>query len=176
MTSILILGSAASLPSDLAALGDWPGVVMAVNRSGAFHPGRIDHWVSLHPDQLAGFMAERTVRGLPFDGLTWCQRTHPGTAVDLTPHRLDHSGSSGLFAVRIALDVLKARRVVLAGMPMDDSPHFYDPAGRRSGPSFVCYRPVWRAAASNEFSGRVRSLSGWTANLLGRPDPAWLED
>jgi hypothetical protein len=113
-------------------------------------------------------------RGLPFEGLTWCQRLHPDTHVDVVPARLDQSGSSGLFAVRIALDVLKARRVVLAGMPMDDSPHVYD-AGRRSGPSFVPYRPEWRRAARDEFGGRVRSLSGWTADLLGRPDPEWLE-
>ncbi|MBY6265567.1 hypothetical protein EI613_27135 [Azospirillum sp. 412522] len=168
---VLILGAAATLPADLAALGNWSGPVMAVNRAGDFYPGRLDHWVSLHPEQLGGFMAER---GGDLSMTTWCQREDPATRVDVVPQAVPCSGSSGLFAVRIALGILKARRVVLAGMPMDGSPHFYD-AGRRSGPSFVPYRPEWRRAARDEFDGRVRSLSGWTADLLGRPDPAWLE-
>lgn len=171
---VLILGSAASLWWDLAELGDWPGSVMAVNRAGVSYPGRIDHWVSLHPEQLGGFMAERDGFGRAIDCTTWCQRGHPETRVDVVPQAICCSGSSGLYAVRIALRILKARRVVLAGMPMDDSPHFYDAVGRRSGPSFVPYRPEWRRAARDEFADRVRSLSGWTSGLLGRPDPAWL--
>lgn len=171
---VLILGAAASLWTDLAGLGDWPGAVMAVNRAGAFHAGRLDHWVSLHPDRLGGFMAERERAGRAIDCTTWCQRGDPETRVDVVPQALGCSGSSGLYAVRIALGILKAQRVVLAGMPMDGGPHFYD-TGRRSGPSFVPYRPEWRRAARDEFAGRVRSLSGWTADLLGRPDPDWLE-
>lgn len=172
---VLILGAAASLWSDLAALGDWSGPVMAVNRAGAFYPGRLDHWVSLHPEQFDGFIDERRTRGPLFDGLTWSLDAADGVRIDRVVTDLELSGSSGLFAVRIALHRLGHDRVVLAGMPMDDSPHFYD-AGRRSGPSFVPYRLEWRRVARDEFAGRVRSLSGWTADLLGRPDPAWLED
>ncbi len=171
--SVLILGSAASLWSDLADLDDWPGSVMAVNRAGIYL-GLIDHWVSLHPEQLGVFLAERERAGRAINCTTWCQRGHPGTRVDVVPQAICCSGSSGLYAVRIALGILQARCIVLAGMPMDDSPHFYDTAGRRSGPSFVPYRPEWRRAARDEFAGRVRSVSGWTADLLGRPDPAWL--
>jgi hypothetical protein len=181
MPAALILGSAASLWSDLQVLGPWPGLVIAVNRAGTFHPDRLDHWVSLHPEQLGGFMAEREAMLAGHDALraawgpftTWCQRPHDGTRVDRVEAAIPGTGSSGLFAVRIALARLGCERVVLAGVPIDNSPHFYD-GGLRSGPGFVPYRPEWRAAAEEEFGGRVRSLSGWTAELLGRPDPAWL--
>lgn len=171
---VLILGSAASLWADLVTLGPWSSVVMAVNRAGASYPGRLDHWVSLHPEQLGGFMAARAEIGGNIDCTTWCQRGDPTTRVDVVPQAMECSGSSGLYAVRIALGVLRAARVVLAGMPIDNSPHFYD-GERLIGPAFVPYRPEWRRAAQEEFADRVRSLSGWTAELLGRPDPTWLE-
>ncbi|KAA0592951.1 hypothetical protein J2848_005693 [Azospirillum lipoferum] len=103
---LLIVGSAASLWDDLAALGVWPGPVMAVNRAGAFHQGRLDHWVSLHPDQLGAFMAERVARGGDLSMTTWCQKEHAGVRVDRVEAALDRTGSSGLFAVRIALQRL----------------------------------------------------------------------
>lgn len=173
MVHALILGSGASLFEDLEALGPWDGLVIAVNRAGAVHAGGLDHWVSLHPDQLGAFMAERAAAGLPSAGATWSDRAHPGVRVDRVVTDLERTGSSGLFAVRLALHHLGAGRVVLAGMPIDNAPHFYD-GPRRSGPGFVPYRPFWRAAARSGFAGRVRSLSGWTAGLLGRPDAGWL--
>ncbi|WP_434619204.1 hypothetical protein [Azospirillum sp. B2RO_4] len=174
MKPLLILGSGAALSADVAALGDWPGPVMAVNRAGAFYPGRLDHWATLHPDRLGAFVDERRTRGLPFEGQTWSLDAADGVRIDRVVTDLELSGSSGLFAVRIALHRLGHKRVVLAGVPIDNGRHFYDGA-RRSGPGFVGYRLEWRRAARGEFDGRVRSLSGWTADLLGRPDPAWLE-
>lgn len=165
----LVLGAAASLWSDLDALGPWPDVVIAVNRAGVAYQGRLDHWVTLHPEFLAGWLTERG--GTP---VTWCQRAHAGAPVDIVPQRIPPHGSSGLFAVRIALRILGARRVVLAGMPIDDGPHFYDAGGVRSGPSFTGYRPEWIRAHRQEFGGRVRSLSGWTRMRLGAPDREWL--
>lgn len=174
MRPLLIIGSAACLWDDLTALGDWLGEIMAVNRAGAHHEGHLDHWVSLHPDQLGRFMAERAQRGGNLDCTTWSRSEADDVGIDHVVTDLEQSGSSGLFAVRIALQRLGHQRVVLAGIPMDNGPHFYD-GPRLSGPPFVPYRPTWRLAAKVEFHGRVRSLSGWTSELLGRPDPAWLE-
>jgi len=168
---LLILGSAACLFDDLAALGPFDGEVMAVNESGAFVGGAIDHWASLHPERFGGWLAERARRGGNTDCTTWSFTAAPG--VDRQEPKVERSGSSGLFAVRLALHVLGCPRVVLAGMPLDDSRHVTD-GPRRSGPSFVPYRPEWRQAARGEFEGRVRALSGWTAGVLGRPTVSWL--
>lgn len=170
----VILGSGASLQGDIAALGEWTGTVIAVNRAGIAYPGRIDHWVTLHPEMLEGFMEERAIAYGPSDFTTWSQRPHDDAQVDRVVTDIEPKGSSGLFAARIALRHLGCDRVVLAGIPIDDGPHFYDADGVRSGPAFRYYRPAWLRARRQEFSGRVRSLSGWTREILGSPDNEWL--
>lgn len=161
---LLVMGSGPTLFADLAALGPFDGDVLAVNRAGVVAPADLAHWVSLHPDHLAVFAAERAARGLPAAGALWTPDRHPS---------MPRSGSSSLFAVRLALGPLGYDRVVLAGVPMETEPgrpgHFYPEAF----PAAIAYRGIWRAARE-ELAGRVRSLSGWTRRTLGRPSPAWL--
>lgn len=83
------------------------------------------------------------------------------------------SGSSGLFAAQVALSEMGARGVVLCGVPLDsDRAHFFnrdpwtDAEVFRRG--FEAARPVIRET--------VRSMSGWTRDLLGAPDAQWLND
>ena len=160
----LILGAAATLFDDVAALrsivNPWPGIVIAVNRAGLAYWPKIDHWVTLHPEFLADWMLARNGPNRPETAVTWCQKDHPGARVDVLARSLPCTGSSGLFAARIALHILGCSHVVLAGMPIDDGAHFYDADGVRSGPTFSGYRPEWLKAQRNEFKGRVRSLSG----------------
>lgn len=171
MKRALILGAAACLWDDLKALGHWDGDVIVVNRAGIHYPGRIDHWVTLHPEMLGGWIEARAVAFGPGEFETWCQKE--GDEVDHVVTDIEPRGSSGLFAVRIAL-LLGYERVVLAGMPIDDRPHFYDADGKRSGPPFRYYMPDWLRARRREFNGRVRSISGWTGEILGMPDKEWL--
>jgi hypothetical protein len=174
----LILGAATGVFDDLAVLrsiiNPWPGPVIAVNRAGIGYTARIDHWVTLHPEFLADWLFQRNGPHHAETAVTWCQKYHDGARVDVLARSLPCTGSSGLFATRIALHILGCSRVVLAGMPIDDGPHFYDADGVRSGPTFSGYRPEWLRAQRNEFKGRVRSLSGWTAMRLGKPDAEWL--
>jgi hypothetical protein len=81
------------------------------------------------------------------------------------------SGSSGLFAVKAALEVLGADRVVLAGVPMStDQRHFNKGEPWAKG---APYLDAWRIALPF-IRDRVRSLSGFTRDLLGAPTPDWL--
>lgn len=172
MSAVLILGAAACLWDDLKALGHWDGDVMAVNRAGVHYSGQIAHWVTLHPEHLPEWIEARAVAFGPSEFTTWCQRE--GDDVDNAVTDIGPYGSSGLFAVRIALQRLGYQRVVLAGMPIDDGPHFYDAGGRRSGPTFEWYRPEWIKARHLEIRGRLRSLSGWTREKFGAPDREWM--
>jgi hypothetical protein len=81
------------------------------------------------------------------------------------------SGSSGLFACRVALS-LGFDRLVLCGIPLDRD------AGRIDG------KQVWNGASSFKqgfleamphLKDTARSMSGWTATHLGTPTPEWLE-
>lgn len=79
------------------------------------------------------------------------------------------NGSSGLYAVSVALE-MGATRVVVCGCPLDDRENAF--RGER-WTAFNRYRAGWTKRAE-ELRPRVRSMSGWTAELLGTPDARWL--
>lgn len=179
----LVLGSARELWADLAGLGPWATsvpVVLAVNDAGWIYQGRIDHWVTLHPEHLENWRRRRhvTVGGLPDDYQTWGPRNKRDAAVD---HYVGHwgPGSSSFFAVKIALEDLGCDRAVLAGVPM--APGAYaDPSAGSWGTEgwpldeVRIHREGWEHH-KDRLIGRVRSCSGWTRDLLGAPDVMFLQ-
>jgi hypothetical protein len=84
---------------------------------------------------------------------------------------MNASGSSGLFAVKVALEA-GAERVVLAGVPLVASArHVERPVGPwHERDSFV---DAWHIAEPH-IAGRVKSMSGWTREFLGSVTEDWL--
>jgi hypothetical protein len=82
---------------------------------------------------------------------------------------MDSSASSGGYAAKIALED-GFDRVVLAGVPMSEGHHF-----TRQTPWLQrdCFTKGFQKSIPY-FAGRVRSVSGWTQEMLGTPDPDWL--
>lgn len=160
----LVLGGAACVWDDLRALGPWDGIVVATNDAGVAYPYRIDHWASLHPEKLEHWQELRQALHGNRDYTTWSRRCPELVDRTLTGWT---SGSSGMFAVGVALE-LGAESVVCAGVPMDGSPHFFDEAGWQA---FEHHRTAWQARKGVMY-GRVFSMSGWTRELLG--SPPWL--
>ena len=152
----LILGSADCLQADMEALpklGPWDGLVIAVNESGVYYTGHIDYWVTMHGEKL-----------------DWWREMREGNA-DYRPWVAPAcDGSSGGATVLFALNDLGCERVVLAGMPMDTRPHLG--RGRPWTPADT-HRPWWLDQLP-QFKDYVRSLSGWTRELLGAPTLEWL--
>lgn len=181
----LVLGGACSVWDEVHELeglagGSWPGLVIATNDAGASYPGRLHHWVSLHPEKFHpgpewgdGWVAERGARGHPGGFVTWggMWRTgrHDGEYVDRVLPCLA-VGSSGFHAVMVALH-LGCDRVVMAGIPMDASPHFFDPQKPWDSP--LAHRQAWQDW-EGLLRGRVKSMRGWTQELLGTPSEGWL--
>lgn len=165
MTPWLIIGSAACVWDDLAAWGDRPARAIAVNRMIGAYKGRLWAGATLHPELAAEFRASRPGKWPLFapkeaSGVT---RIHP--------KRDQWNGTSVLYAVRIAL-AHGAERVAVAGAPLDEGPHFDHDGTLR--PHLTQYRLSW-SRYTDELGGRVRSLSGWTRDLLGHPlDGGWL--
>lgn len=162
MTDVfLVIGSAATVTADLAAWGDRPAQAIAVNRAIRSYPGDLWAGATLHPELAAEFARPGVRLFAPeaMEGVT-----------DLFPKRDMLNGTSALYAVRIALGH-GARRVVVAGCPLDGGAYCDDrPPMRRW---LNQYRTAWQYAR-RELAGRVWSLSGWTAGLLGTPDHHWL--
>lgn len=174
----LVLGGADCRMEDVATLealtGPWSGIVVAVNDAGADWPWTLHHWASLHPERFhvieygkGRWVDKRRANGHEPAGQLWGASRGAGEGVEFLKCRMP-GGSSGLYAVEVARHV-GATRIVLCGVPMDASVNPYHGATWRGHRD---HRPTWKQLAAE--LDDVRSMSGWTADLLGLPDPTWL--
>ena len=163
----VVLGGAAGAWEELAAASRIAPVrhIFAVNDAAMHYPGHLDAFVTLHPEKLSGWLGARRTAGLPEPGAVIAHRmdTHVTEAVEYKWPEQQSSGSSGLFATKIALE-RTALPVVLCGVPMDAArAHFFNDQPWTDVDQF---RAAWEQVKGR--LARVRSMSGWTAELLGR--------
>lgn len=167
--ALLIMGGAACVWADYARLRPWRGEIMAINDIGQFLPEIVRHWATLHPEYAAGWKQYRAGHclgeGLPV--AMHAPRHRPGVTQVWELGNLGET--SGLFACFVGL-MLGYDDITLAGVPADNSGHFFDPPWRQaSGTDPRMSFQVWSWARDEIFCGRVRSLSGNTAAWLGEP-------
>lgn len=165
---LFILGDGASLPDDVAAYGPHHrGQVMAINMSGLLVSRPIDHWVTNHPEL---FFAGRHLRRVLWndDGFV-CHSAKFDVNADLRWefHVGYEAHNSALTAVAAAV-ALGYDRIVIGGVPLDGSGHYYDP-GPRAYQSFENVRPSFARLADEGRLARVSAVSGWLADFLGKP-------
>ena len=183
----LVVGTGECVIDDLASfmlLPRMPFEIFIVNEAFKFMP-EWDHWCSLHPERMTGWRKAATALGrtltmrsthLPdLDADDWEAAMRKGDRVDFPHQRHDwrvsgvsSSGSSGLFATRLAIR-FGYDKVVLAGVPMNRSPHHGRTEPWEDSREFSV---AW-SAAERELHGKVRSGSGWTRDLLGEPTKHW---
>ena len=163
MKSILILGGAKCVWNDIKSLGEWNHDVAAANDIGAKWPTELAFWVSLHPRKLKKLEDIRAKAGFPAGYVKYGNK-YGRPMVDWVD--VDWGGSSGLFAVKIAL-TLKYDRIILAGIPMEAAEgHFFNK--KEEWAQCNQYRKGWERHLK-ELKPYVRSCSGWTQRLLGGP-------
>jgi len=125
----------------------------------------------MHPDiRDRLWIPARRKKGLPDAGQLWHPR-HRGKWPGSIPIE-SWGGSSGMLCIAVAFE-LECTHIVLAGVPMVKlNNHFDDPK-----PWFECrqYHSVWKKLQP-KLQGRVKSLSGWTKDLLGEPTEEWLNN
>lgn len=166
---LLILGGGACVYEDFARVRPWPGEIMAVNDIGQYLHEPLRHWVTLHGEFMPGwrYFREKHLYSAGYSLTTHSNK--PKTGIDVTWAVQNIGGSSGLFACFIGL-MLGYERIVLAGVPMDYSRHFFDPPWyRHDDLGDRASEIVWREARDRYFAGRVTSLSGRTRAWLGEP-------
>tara|TARA_R110000751_G_scaffold100385_3_gene194353 strand:- start:397 stop:993 length:597 start_codon:yes stop_codon:yes gene_type:complete len=187
----VIIGSAACLWDDLdhfeaiAEKMGWKWDAVAVNHAGLAINHPIEHWVSCHPILIHHFREARrcyTHHTLGENGPMITHGPRGRTGQDLTDKTYDVSsevmGNSALFGIWCMLH-LGYERVVLAGIPFDGNRTFYHPKQMQPEHSddIRHIRLMWSSAATNgDWVGKVFSMSGWTAALLGTlEDPSPVE-
>lgn len=154
---------------DYAKVRPWKGEIMAVNDVGMHLHDRVRHWVTLHSEYMAGWRSYRQghLYGSGDRPMTHSHKDK-SASVDCVWPMAQLGGTSGLFACFIGL-LLGYDEIVLAGVPMTGSGHYFDPPWVGSNFADDSTKLVWRWSQTNIFEGRVKSLSGWTKELLGAP-------
>ena len=176
----LIIGRARGVWEEVAAAQAMTtfDATIVVGKAAIDYPGRIDHWVTFHTELFDVWEKVRRGRGFPDPTTYWSAiyKGRPRNGPDRPGLRLVrcNGGASGMIGVVVALDELCVQRAVLAGIPMQDDRGHYDET--KDWNEAAPYRTAWVEEA-NRMIGRVRSMSGWTMNLLGGEPPTreWLE-
>lgn len=165
----VVLGSAKGNWDELSRASQIAPVryLVAVNDAACHYPGQVDAFVTLHPEKISGWLGARRTAGLPEPRTVIAHTANPHVT-EVAEYQwpemraASKSGSSGLFAVKIAL-VRTALPVVLCGVPLDgDRAHFFCDA---AWDQVTQFRDAWGLVLPR--LSRVRSMSGWTATLLG---------
>ena len=160
-----------------ALVGEPDGVV-ACNDAGIHWPTAFDAWVTLHPHFFwsaanRSWAAKREAKGLPRPRLYVAHEQPPPQfcrPLDLlTANRFPgqaRPGSSGMFAAKVALVDLGFDTAILCGIPLDKRPHFHSDKPWADAEGF---HASWREIP-DQYRARMRSMSGWTRDLLGEPE------
>lgn len=159
---------------------------IVVNQAGIDYPEHIDHWVSFHASLLftepvtrggwnrglGDWVKKRRAKGYP-DAQNYWTSTTTAYRLNNAPIRtvICEGGSSGLIGVFVALHE-RATKVVLAGIPMSAEYGHYDQEGDWKEAEH--YRKQWLKVLPT-LQGKVKSMSGWTQELLGAPTREWLD-
>lgn len=177
----LVIGRAATVWDEVAqakSLTTFDKVVV-INVAGCNYPGAIDYWVSYHPDFLAKWIEQRQRAGYPYSIATtqlW-SGIHRGRKLGskgmkvLVSHFDWSGGSSGLLAVMVARQAAQCDKIVLCGIPMENTSRYDDTRPWREAMS---YRQAWLDAKA-QLAPYLRSMSGWTKEQFGEPTKEWLD-
>ena len=151
------------------------GDLMAVNDIGAYWHHDLRHWATQHTEYMEGWLKYRLGHNYGARGHVFTHGKKAAAAIQFVWDFEVLGGTSGLFGVMVGL-LLGYGKIVLAGMPMDNSGHFFGPpAGSpvmkdRTTFEDRAVAATWLWARDHIFNGRVRSLSGRTRDWLGEPE------
>lgn len=195
MKSALVIGCAANVWDDIKAakaLANYDAVY-CVKMIGVYYPDKFDVWVTLHPEAMDEYEAQRHAAGLP----NGYQIVAPRQTELSAEHRMkgnvarrvsylwpgsasNASSSSGIYGAKVAM-ADGFDRIVLAGIPFEPEGGHFKPESRAVAGNVR--GKVWSQhsafisgfnEAAPRLKGKVRSMSGHTQKVLGAPDKKWL--
>ena len=183
----VVMGSGRCIWDDINKIGsriEKMGVI-CINDMILHWRKRVHHGVSLHPEEPPLWRSLRKTNRCDANHVTTHSHRIPKGPdhLPISNHGLDcvwdiersGAGSSGLLACMIGL-ALGYERIILAGVPLDDSGHFFDIPDVRTSFNALNIQLEWKDADQKYLKGRVKSLSGYSAKWLGEVPQEWLND
>ncbi len=181
MKILVALGGSKSVWDDFAyasyLLNNRSFDVGAANDVGGKYQGKLTLWCSLHPEKVGPWQNQRRRRGQNED---YIFITHKGgVGNNFGNARIDKiitdrfKGSSGLFLAQNGVQ-LGYSHIICCGMPMSSSgAHYFNSEPWAEADQ---YRRGWLVACKDqEMRTKIRSMSGWSASVFGRPNKTWLQ-
>lgn len=146
--------------------------ILAVNNAVITMPANVVHVYSNQPRIIkSALAARRDEYGAEFLQVPQMHACNPGCQYHWP---WSGHGTSGLGACFVGIG-LGYNKIVLCGMPLEDTPHNGEPHWRKtsfatseaSGSARDDRDAHWKRAMSLGFEGKIRSMSGRTKNWLG---------
>jgi len=171
----IVLGTAPCMWDDLERAPRGLDVI-CVNGAGFLYLEPIAMWCSIHGSYMRGWIEKRRAAGASMDFLAYgnfSKHEDPGEVIPW--NRPNGGGSSGMYAVTVALES-GYDKVILCGVPLEGQQRYDYKESAEVVPSPTDYKHYRSGWINNRemFAGRVRSMSGWTRELLGAPTEEWL--
>lgn len=172
---LLVVGSARCVWDDLKTLGFSVGAlprtdVMCVNDIVMHFPGTVKHFFSNDTKTIPKWIAaRRRLLSKPYGFPQYVHTCRKGNACNWP---WPGHGTSALGAVYTGL-ALGYAPVVLCGIPLDDTGHYFDPPWigsnfvREVGVKGSGRMKYWEDANDRVFDGRVHAVSGRLVDVLG---------
>ena len=178
---LLIVGDSTHVLDDLAAFIEIcpDGFdTMAINYSTKIIPWDIQHFIAGDSHMVD---MQKIAQELPEECLKHCWNPNSiGFNVRwLRNGRTGWNGTTANLGIKIGI-ALGYTRIVLAGIPMDDSGNWYckflPENDVKQNKKHTNHLWKWNEIASRPISRLLRSMSGNTAELLGTPTVEWIEE
>lgn len=171
--TLVIVGSARCVWEDLSKINFRSHDVMCLNDMIMHFPGELSHVYSNDHRWLPKWLEARRPRYVKDFQKTPVVHTCQTGASTMKVWPWPGHGSSGLNACYTGL-ALGYERIILCGIPLDDSGHYFDPPWVKTNfnkevPEKNGEPRYWENAAKQYFDGKVKSMSGRTKDLLGAP-------
>lgn len=186
---VVITGDGKCLPEDIKKFESWDidHDLYCVNRSLLYFQRPVNHWGAVDVEEGTWFAQNLSKAVLPENGGRLLRHTMQHMPIAFDVHwtvdgyefenenqRFLWTGNSGYFAMLTAI-AMGYEKIVLAGMPLDNDRHWYEPDGT-VGPNWVgrAYRQWMDFKIEAPDADKVRSLSGYSAFILGEATEEWL--
>jgi len=185
--NLLILGDGWSMPADLQSVLSWniSYDVGALGRGIKSYPGPVQHWLNVDGESAIHWAENLpngdgtikhtigAVRGFDVDWNMTQPNYHYDEITGEDQERIH--GSSALFAVLVGFE-LGYDKIILAGCPLDCEGHYYFRQSKDTlGPIWLGMDfMAWLDLAQLPISACVRSLSGYTAKIMGQATKEWI--
>lgn len=168
MTDVITLcGCAPSWEKDLNRLSEMvvDFHVMSIGVSCPYE-GYVKYFATYHIKDIPEYKIKRTRLGFNIDYKIISHRNELKYPVDFVFEYKPPSGSSALLGAIAAMS-FGYKKIVLCGCPLEGV--------NPKQSSYAMFRKGW-TVHKNEVIGKVKSMSGWTKELLGEPTREWLKE